>query len=131
MAQITWDEGPTVGADAEHPLHVTSRRLPAVVIVTAVGEVDLATAEHLAVAVRAAFSGRPGAVVIDLSEVEFLASIGLAVLAEAELTATETGQLLRVVTGEHHPVVARSLSTSGLAHHLALFSDLDDALSTI
>ena len=131
MAQIKWDEGPTVGADADHPLHVTSRRLPAAVIVTAVGEVDLATAEHLAVAVRAAFSGQPGAVVIDLSGVEFLASTGLAVLAEAERTAAETGQLLHVVVGDRHPVVARSLTTSGLAHHLALFSELDDALSTV
>jgi anti-sigma B factor antagonist len=128
MGHIKGDQGPTVGVDADHPLQVTSSRLSAAAIVTAVGEVDLATAGELAAAVRAALDSRPGTVVIDLTEVQFLDSSGLAVLAEAELTATETGQLLRVVVGDRHPVVFRALTTSGIALRLALFGDLDEAL---
>jgi anti-sigma B factor antagonist len=120
-------EGPTVGVDADHLLRVTSRPLPAAVVVAATGEVDLATAEDLAVVVRAAFERHPGKIVIDLSDVQFLASVGLSVLAEAEQAASETGQLLYVIVGEHD-AVARSLAISGLAEHLTVFHDLNDAL---
>jgi anti-sigma B factor antagonist len=127
MGHEELDERPTVGVDTDHPLHVTTRRLPAAVVVAAAGEIDLATAEDLAVVVRAAFRLRPGTVVVDLSEVQFLASAGLSVLIEAERAASGTGQLLYVVVGEHRSVT-RSLATSGLADRLALFHDLDDAL---
>jgi anti-sigma B factor antagonist len=127
MGHRELDEGLAVGADADHLLHVTSRRLPAAVVVAAAGEIDLATAEDLAVVVRAAFELHPGTVVIDLTDVQFLASIGLSVLAEAGQTAGHTGQLLNIVVGEHH-TVARSLATSGLADRLTLFRSLGDAL---
>jgi anti-sigma B factor antagonist len=127
MGHEALDEGPTVDVDAERPLHVTSRQLPAAVVVAAAGEIDLSTADDFAVAVRTAFVFRPGTVVIDLTDVQFLASAGLSVLIEAERSANETGQLLRVVVGEHRSV-GRSLATSGLADHLTLFDELDDAL---
>jgi anti-sigma B factor antagonist len=127
MGHEVMDEGPTVDVDAESLLHVTSRQLPAAVVVAAIGEIDLATADALVVAVRAAFALHPGTVVIDLTDVQFLASAGLSVLIEAERYANETGQLLHVVVGEHRSV-ARSLATSGLDDHLTLFHQLDDAL---
>lgn len=127
MACEALDEGPIIGVGSDPGLHVTSRRLPPAVVVAAAGEIDLATADDLAVVVRAAIKRRPGTVVIDLTDVQFLASAGLSVLIEAERTATETGQLLHVVVSEHHSV-ARSLAASGLANHLTLFHDLDDAL---
>jgi anti-sigma B factor antagonist len=113
--------------DADHLLSVTSRRMPAAVVVAAAGEIDLATADDLARVVQAAFELHPGTVVIDLTDVQFLASAGLSVLIEAERAAHETGRLLSVVVGEHHSV-ARSLAISGLADHLTLFHNLDDAL---
>src|ERR1700759_1826725 len=105
------NEDPAIDVDADDLLHVTSRRLPAAVVVAAAGEGDLATPEDLAVGVRAAFRPRLGAVVIDLTEVHFLASAGLTVLIEAERAAEETGQRLRVVVGEHRSV-ASSLAIS-------------------
>jgi anti-sigma B factor antagonist len=127
MGHKALDEGPTVGVDTDHLLHVTSRRFSAAVVVAAAGEIDLATADRLAVVVQAAFGLRPGTVAIDLTNVQFLASAGLSVLIEAEQAASETGQLLYVIVGEHRSV-ARSLATSGLADHLMLFHNLDDAL---
>ena len=88
----------------------------------------MATAEHLAAAVQAALDTRPGTLVIDLTGVGFLGSTGLAVLAAARHTAAETGQTLRVVIGDRHPVV-RPLTTSGLADHLDLFRELDHAFA--
>ena len=123
-------EGPTVSFDAERLLHVTCRRLPQAVVVAAAGEVDLATAEDLAAAVRAAFELRPGTVVIDLTDVRFLASTGLSVLAEADQAAHDTCQLLRVVVGDHDPV-ARSLAISGLADRLTVLHNRDEALRAV
>jgi anti-anti-sigma factor len=122
------DEGPTVDLYADQLLHLTRRQLHTAVIVAAEGEIDLATSEDLAVAVRAELDRHPGMVVIDLTEVRFLASTGLAVLAEAGQIASESGQLLHVVVGDRHPVVVLSLTTSGMANHLTLFHNLDDAL---
>jgi hypothetical protein len=39
--------------------------------------------------------------VIDLTDVQFLASTGLTGLIEAERSAGETGQLLHLIVGEH------------------------------
>jgi anti-anti-sigma factor len=97
------------------------------VVVAAAGEIDLSTVDDLAVAVRAALAGHAGMVVIDLTEVQFLASTGLSVLVEAERAAGESGQLLRVVTGGRR-AVARSLETSGLADHLTVCDNLEAAL---
>jgi anti-sigma B factor antagonist len=125
------DDGPIVGLDADELLHVTRRRLPGTVIVAAEGDIDLATSEDLAVAVRAELDSHPGIVVIDLTAVMFLASTGLAVLAEADQLAKESGQLLHVVVGDRHPVVVRSLVASGMANRLTLFRDLGEALTAI
>jgi anti-sigma B factor antagonist len=129
MGQKALDGRPNVGVATDHLLRVTSRRLPAAVVVAAAGEIDLATADHLAVVVRAAFGLRPGTVAVDLTDVHLLASAGLSVLIEAEQTANKTAQLLYVIVGEHRSV-ARSLATSGLADRLMLFHNLDDALRT-
>jgi anti-sigma B factor antagonist len=127
MDQDEWDEGPTVGLDADDLLYVTTRQLAAAVVVAAAGEIDLSTVDNLAVAVRAALASHAGMVVIDLTEVQFLASTGLSVLVEAERAAGENSQLLRVVAGEHH-AVARSLEMSGLADHLTVCTNLEAAL---
>ena len=121
------EEEPATGVDTDPLVRVTSRVLSAAVVVEVAGEVDLATAEEVAVVVLAAFEGHPGTVVVDLTDVRFLASAGLSVLVQAERTARESNQLLHVVVGEHLSV-ARSLTTSGLANHLTLFHRLDDAL---
>ena len=121
------DEGPTVDLNADDLLYVTSERFAAATVVAAAGEIDLLTAEDLAVAVRAALASRPGTVVIDLTNVRFLASSGLSVLLEAKRAAGESGQLLRVVAAEHR-AVASSLAISGLADHLTVCGSLEAAL---
>lgn len=121
------NHGPTIHTDADPILRVTAQRLPTAVLITAVGEVDLASADRLTAAVRAELEGLPGLVVIDLSGVTFLSSVGLAVLLEAQRTAELSRQLLRIVAGDGGPVV-RVIAASGLSDHLPLLRSLDEAL---
>ena len=127
MGHDEWDEGPAVDLNADDLLFVTSRRLATAVVVAAAGEIDLSTVEDLAEAVRAALANHAGTVVIDLTQVTFLASTGLSLLIEAERTAGESAQLLRVVAGQHR-AVARSLETSGLTDYLTVCDSLEAAL---
>jgi anti-sigma B factor antagonist len=62
--------------------------------------------------------------VIDLTEVTFLASHGLEILVDATETAQQRDQLLRIVVG-HSRSVIRPIQLSGLADVLALFNTVE------
>ena len=130
MGDYEGNDRPTIDADANVPLHIFSHRLPHAVVITAAGEVDLATSGHLKNVVQAEFDGRPGIVVIELSAVTFLSSVGLAVLVEAERTADRSRQSLRIVVRDGRPVV-RAIAASGLTDHLPVFRSLDEALAAV
>jgi anti-sigma B factor antagonist len=121
---------PTIDTDAKLPLHLSSHRLPHAVVITAAGEVDLATSGHLAKVVQTEFKGSRGMVVIELSAVTFLSSIGLAVLIEAQHTADRSRQCLRIVVGDGRPVI-RAIAASGLSDRLSVFRSLDEALAVV
>ncbi len=92
------------------------------------GVVDLATASMLREAVDAVVSDKPTALVIDLSEVEFLASVGMSVLAEANQRMAELGRFAVVAEG---PATARPLTLCGLADVFAVHPTLEDALAGV
>ena len=119
---------PTIATDDKLPLQLISHRLPHAVVITAAGEVDLATSDHLANAVQNEFNACQGMVVIELSAVTFLSSIGLAVLIEAQHTADRSRQSLRIVVGDGRPVI-RAIAASGLNDRLCVFRSLDEALA--
>jgi anti-sigma B factor antagonist len=112
----------------EELLEVTTGRLPGAVVIGVRGEVDAFTRDRLAAAVKAALDDGSRTVVIDLSEVSFFGSPGIAVLIDAETAARASGQLLRVVVDHRRPVI-RPLTVMGLTGYLTLFHRLDDALS--
>jgi anti-sigma B factor antagonist len=122
------NDSPTIDADADALLHITTHRLPTAVVIGAVGEVDLATAEHLTTAVQAEFDGPEGIVVIDVSAVTFLSSVGIAVLINAQRTAERSRRSLRIVVGDSRPVI-RAIAAAGLDGHLPVFHRLDEALA--
>jgi anti-anti-sigma factor len=121
---------PIIDTDADLPLHIITDRLPTAIVITAVGEVELATADHLTTVVRTELEGRPGIVVIELSGVTFLSSVGLAVLIEAQRTADQSRQSLRIVVGDGRPVV-RAIAASGLSEHLPVFRSLGEAITGV
>jgi anti-sigma B factor antagonist len=96
------------------------------VLLEASGEVDLHSASVLEEAVTAAVARTPALLVIDLTGVSFLASIGITVLLEARRVAGE-GTQIRVVAGERG-VVERTLQLTGVHETLGVVPSRADAL---
>ncbi len=95
-------------------------------VLTVAGEVDLATAPALENAIDATLGGKPAALVIDLSEVSFLASAGMAALVAAHQRAGDT----RIAVVADGPATSRQLKMTNLDQVFALYSTLDEALSS-
>ncbi|MFF1611510.1 STAS domain-containing protein [Amycolatopsis sp. NPDC058278] len=105
-------------------LRVTAHHSGGAVVLAVAGEVDLLSAPVLGDGVTTALADAPELLVIDLSEVSFLASIGITVLLEARRQA---GTRIRVVAPEDG-VVNRTLRLTGLHEALAVTTTRDDAL---
>ncbi|MDT5146661.1 MAG: anti-sigma factor antagonist [Mycobacterium sp.] len=92
------------------------------------GEIDLVTAPALEQAIGAVVADSPSALVIDLSAVEFLGSVGLKILAatyEKLATSTQFGVVA------HGPATRRPIHLTGLDKTFPLYSTLDDALTGV
>ena len=105
-------------------LVVTCKDLPGgVIVVSAVGEVDMTTYPDLVNGIQTALTKRPTVLVVDLSGVSFFGSLGVAALIEAEHGAPST-PLPVVVT----PTIRRLLHIVSIDGTLALHDHLNDAL---
>jgi anti-sigma B factor antagonist len=69
------------------------------------GELDLAFVDRVEEAIRVAEKSTARAIVIDLSELEFLDSAGLAMLLRAHSRSREDGQTLSFVPSTHDGVI--------------------------
>jgi anti-sigma B factor antagonist len=108
-------------------LRVTPHHSDGTVVLAAAGEVDLLSAPVLSEAITTALADAPALLVVDLTEVSFLASIGITVLLEARRV---TGDRTRVrVVAPEHGVVNRTLQLTGLHEALAVVTTRDDALA--
>jgi anti-sigma B factor antagonist len=115
---------------AEQILSISHRGAGEAIVVTVVGEVDVLTAPRLLAAVSDALErAGSGPVVVDLSEVSFLGSAGLAALVEAALAAERRQEPLRVVVDHTRPVI-RPLEATGLDQVLRLYHSVSDALGS-
>jgi anti-sigma B factor antagonist len=90
------------------------------------GNVDMGAAPPLADAVGAIFRRKPPVFVIDLTDVNFLATAGMSILMEALRKCQETGIALRVVADGH--ITARPMQLLGIDVLLDLYPTLDAAL---
>jgi anti-anti-sigma factor len=91
------------------------------------GEIDIIGAPALRAALIPALED-VAIVVLDLSEVSFLGSSGLAVLVEAREKAQPMGRELRLVCASR--IVLRALEATGLRELFVVHPDLASALST-
>ena len=98
-------------------------------MVAVAGEIDLVTVDRLRAAVAAGFAElRDGEIlVIDLTEVTFLASQGLQVLVEVTQAAQQRREPLRLVVDHTRPMI-RPIEMTGLDEVLALLYTVEDAL---
>lgn len=96
-------------------LRIDAARDDGTVVLALAGDLDLAGVPRAEAAVRDAMA-RPGAVVIDLSRLEFIGSEGIRVVLRARERADADGRELRVVAGDG--AARRLIDILGLAERL-------------
>jgi anti-sigma B factor antagonist len=106
----------------------TETRHDTIEVVRARGDVDLLTAPELERCIEIALDKQPSAIVIDLTDVDFLASYGMAVLLQTKERLPQTTRLAVVADG---PATSRPLTIVGLAEVLTVCATLDAALAAV
>ncbi|CAA0136148.1 Anti-sigma-F factor antagonist RsfB [Mycolicibacterium vanbaalenii] len=124
--QSTEDTTGTFGATSSSNCVVTERWVNRVAVVSVSGVVDMLTSPQLETAIDGALGQQPAGVVIDLTEVEFLASAGMGVLVAAHDKAGSEVSFSVVADG---PATSRPLKLVGIADIVSLFPNLDEALA--
>lgn len=84
------------------------------------------TSPQLETAINTALEQQPEGVVIDFTEVEFLASAGMGVLVAAHDKAGSAVAISVVADG---PATSRPLKLVGIADIVSLYPNLDEALA--
>ena len=113
-----FDDEPGGSVDLEH--------VPEGVVLAVRGALDLALAPKLQRAVERATRLRPALLVVDLTEVTFLASAGMAELVRADRQLRGQVPVRVVATGR---LVLRPLELTRLTDELAIHPTLADALA--
>ncbi len=96
------------------------------VVLSVGGEVDLLTAPELEQTIAAELDRGPKVLVVDLSEVSFLASAGMSVLIGANQAAGERTRLRLVATGN---ATLRPMEMTGIAGEFSIHSTRAQALA--
>ncbi len=107
---------------------MTEKWVGEVAVVAAVGVVDMLTAPQLEDALRMAVANKPEGLVVDLTDVEFLASAGMGVLVAAHDAKDEGTRFCVVADG---PATSRPLKLVGIADIVPLYATLDEALAAL
>jgi anti-sigma B factor antagonist len=94
-------------------------------VVAVGGEIDLSTAPAFEAAVATALNEEPAVLVIDLSDVTFMASVGLRILVA---TQEELRESVQVAVVANNPATSRPIEMTGLQEIISLYLTLDDAL---
>jgi anti-sigma B factor antagonist len=102
-----------------------SRPRPGTVVLAVGGEIDTLTAPEFTAAAEELVSAPGEVLVMDLTDVRFLASSGLAVLISAAQRAEERGVRLRLVVTSR--AVRRPLEITGTAALFDLYTDPESA----
>lgn len=104
----------------------TEHQIDGVVIVSAVGAVDMLTAPQLQEVIDGVVERKPASLIVDFTEVDFLGSAGMQVLV---LTQKRLAAHTRFAVVADGPATSRPLKVTGLTDYVELFSTLDDALA--
>ncbi|MGB3437166.1 MAG: STAS domain-containing protein [Actinophytocola sp.] len=120
MSNAPLPPGDRFGASVDVVQHGTA------VVLRVAGELDLVTTPTLSEASLKALQSRPPVLVIDLTDVTFLASVGMsAIVAAHEAGGEHTA--VRVVGGGRDTL--RPIRVTGLDNLLSVYPDLSSALA--
>lgn len=104
------------------------RRVDGVSVVAVTGVVDMLTAPDLEKAISKAAGSAPSALVVDMTQVEFLASAGMGVLIAAQ---DELAPAITFAVVADGPATSRPLKLVGVTDVVDLYATLDEALSAL
>ena len=94
------------------------------------GELDLGVVDDLRRALSGVVIERPlPRLVVDLTELRFIDSVGLGVLVQADRSCTARDQTMALVIPAGH--VRRVFRTTGLEQRLRIVANLDEALDGV
>jgi anti-sigma B factor antagonist len=108
-------------------LTVEPRRQDAAVVLSAVGDVDAASAPVLGEGLTSAIDSGAAVVVADLTQVGYIDSVGLGTLVIGLKRASERSVALRLVVT--NPQIEKVLRITGLLGVFQVYSDLQTAVS--
>lgn len=97
-------------------------------VISVSGVIDMLTSPQLEAAIAAVLEKKPAALIIDLSDVDFLASAGMGVLVSARDRVPETAGFAVVANG---PATSRPLRLVGLADMIGMYPTLDEARAAL
>lgn len=115
---------------ADQMLRLSSHRAGRALVLAVAGEIDAFTAPKLDSAIDAMLEQVDGPVVVDLADVQFLASAGIAVLHNAVTRAAQQERPLRLVVGNATSVL-RPLQVLGLTGSLPLHASVRQAIASL
>ncbi len=98
------------------------------VVVSVGGSVDMLSAPWLTEAIDSALAKRPAGLIVDLSDVDFLASAGISILVAAHSNTDHSGRFGVVCDG---PATYRPLTLMGLDEIIPLYHTLGDAVDEL
>jgi anti-sigma B factor antagonist len=98
------------------------------VVLGASGVIDMLTSPQLEVSIATSLEKNPTAIIVDLTDVDFLASAGMGVLVAARDQASQEIGFGVVASG---PATSRPLKLVGLAEIVGLYSTLDEARAAL
>jgi len=111
------------------PFGVTEEPLPGGLALTVSGELDMATAPELRECLGAALDAGATRLVVDLSEVTFMDSVGLAAVLHARTRLLAGGRLALVVAPDSYAQLV--LEIAGMPRALAILADRDAAVAHV
>lgn len=91
------------------------------------GDIELANAESIGTAIIEAVAKDPMALVVDLTDVEYLDSAGIQLIYKLRESLRARGQVLRLVAPRSSPT-HDALRLAGVSHHVDTIETVDQAL---
>jgi anti-sigma B factor antagonist len=117
-------------ASADHgAFDIRESWIDRIVVLSVCGEVDLLSAPQLTGAIHHALAQRPVGLIVDLTDVKFLASIGMSVLVEAREQVSAISGRFGVVA--ESAATSRPIKLLGVDAILPLYPTLEDALRNL
>jgi anti-sigma B factor antagonist len=115
-----------MAVSAADPITTSVEHREGVAVVSIGGEVDLSTAPAFEAVIAEALDEDPPALVIELSAVTFMASVGLRILAG---TQEKVGTSIQIAVVADNAAASRPMQLTGLDNVISLYPTLDEALA--